>query len=104
MFAPKRVLGAGFVAGVFGLPNKLVALVLVMGLVLTGVALFEAGVGSVALLLPNKVVAGAVVAVVAAEGFVVAIFAVSAGFPGWVTPNKLGPFVLDVCPNKLAAG
>lgn len=81
-FAPKRVAGAGFVvAGEVVLPKRLA--VLVLELVLAGVVMFAAGVGSVELLLPNKlVVAGAVVAVVAAGGFIVVGFAVSAGFVG----------------------
>lgn len=106
VFAPKRVAGAGLVvAGAVVLPKRLV--VLLLGLLTGVVVLFVTGVVSDVDLEPKRLVTGAVVAFVATGGLVVVGFAVSAGFAGWVTPNKLGPLVLVVLvggPNKLAPG
>ena len=106
VFAPKRVAGAGLeAAGTVVFPKRLVGLVLAL---VTGVVVvFVAGAGSVVDLLPNRLVGGAEVAVVAAGALVATGFTVSAGFVGWVPPNKLGPLVLAVLavtPNILVVG
>lgn len=106
VLAPKRAAGAGLVvAGAVVLPKRLV--VLLLELLAGVVVLFVTGVVSDVDLAPKRLVAGAVVAFVATGGMVVVGFTVSAGFAGWVTPNKLGPLVLAVLaggPNKLAPG